>query len=257
MSKSSRFNNIKELRHIDSELCGQYYSSEYATQHKNGLKFYIHNCTYDAVWIPEIINIVSDKDGNILYDTETYLSYYPERDNVFHTAKGDFISNDRGEFGGTLTLPSGRKIEGNFIEVFESRNKIYAVDSLSHMSVGHTDIYKSDTYRYKRIFHNCELSFKASFFTENDAYLLISGTEKTEDKLVPKSELICISGNKLSVISFPEKNYQTARSMIIKDRKMILGMDKTVAIVDIESGNENYYTPLSEEDEKALIKITI
>lgn len=45
--------------------------------------------------------------------------------------------------------------------------------------------------------------------------------------------------------------------MVIKDGKMILGMDKNVAVIDIESGQENYYTPLSEEDENALIKRTI
>ena len=249
MSANNRFRNIKKLRHIDSALCGKYYSSEYAAQHKNGLKIYISDCAQHAVWIPEIINIVSDKDGNILYDTETYLSYYHERNEVFHTTKGDFISADHGEFGGTLTLPSGRKINGNFIEVFEFCNKIYAVDSLSHMSIRHTDIYENDDYSYKRIFHNRELSFNASFYTEKGAYLLISGTEETENSFVPKAEL--------SVISFRNKNYQTARSMIIKGGKMILGMDKTVAVIDIESGQENYYTPLSEEDENALIKRTI
>lgn len=257
MNKSNRFHNIKELRHIDSSLCGKYYSSEYAAEHKNGLEIYISDCSRHIVWIPEIINIVSDKDVSILYDTETYMPYYPERDQVFHTTKGDFISADRGEFGGTLTLPSERKIEGNFIEVFEFCNKIYAVDSLSHMSAGHTDIYVNDDYSYKRVFHNSELSYKASFLNESSAYLLISGTEKTENHFVPKAELICISENNLSVIDFPEKDYQTARSMIIKDGKMILGMDKTVTVIDIESGQENYYTPLSEEDEKALIKRTI
>lgn len=257
MSANNRFRNIKKLRHIDSALCGKYYSSEYAAQHKNGLKIYISDCAQHAVWIPEIINIVSDKDGNILYDTETYLSYYHERNEVFHTTKGDFISADHGEFGGTLTLPSGRKINGNFIEVFEFCNKIYAVDSLSHMSIRNTDIYENDDYSYKRIFHNRELSFNASFYTEKGAYLLISGTEETENSFVPKAELLCISENNLSVISFRNKNYQTARSMIIKGGKMILGMDKTVAVIDIESGQENYYTPLSEEDENALIKRTI
>lgn len=257
MSTNNRFRNIEELRHIDSALCGKYYSSEYAAQHKNGLKIYISDCSHHAVWIPEIISIVSDKAGNILYDAETYMPYYPERNKTFHTAKGDFISADRGEFGGTLTLPSGRKIEGNFIEVFEFCNKIYAVDSLSHMSGGHTDIYENDEYSYKRIFHNCKLSFKASFFTESVAYLLISGTEKTENSFVPNSKLICISENDVSVVDFPGKDYQTARSMIIKNGKMILGMDKIVTVIDIESGQENYYTPLSEEDEKALIKRTI
>jgi len=125
------------------------------------------------------------------------------------------------------------------------------------MSIRHTDIYENDDYSYKRIFHNRELSFNASFYTEKGAYLLISGTEETENSFVPKAELLCISENNLSVISFRNKNYQTARSMIIKGGKMILGMDKTVAVIDIESGQENYYTPLSEEDENALIKRTI
>ncbi len=257
MNTGDRFRNIKELRHIGSALCGKCYSGEYAAQHKNDFEIHISDHTCHAVWLPEIISIVSDKDGNILYDTEAYMSYYPERNKVFHTTKGDFISADRGEFGGTLTLPSGRKIEGNFIEVFEFCNKIYAVDSLSHMSAGHTDIYENDDYSYKRVFRNSELSYNASFFTENSAYLLISGTEKTENSFVPKAELICIFKNNLSVIVFPEKDYQTARSMIIKDGKMILGMDKTIAIVDIESGKESYYTPLSENDEKALINRTM
>lgn len=255
MNKSNRFHNIKELRHISSALCGKYYSGDYAAQHKNGLDIIVSDLTRRAVWIPEIINIAFDDCGNILYDTQDYLSYYPERNKTFHTAKGDFISADRGEFGGTLTLPSGRKIEGNFIEVFEFCNKIYAIDSLSHMSGGHTVIYENDDCSYKRIFDNYGLSFNASFLTESVAYLLISGTGTKQDNFIPKSKFICISENDISVVDFPGKDYQTARSMIIKDGKMILGMDKTVAIVDIESGNESFYTPLSEEDEKNLFKI--
>ena len=63
----------------------------------------------------------------------------------FSTLFGVFRSEDRGEFGGELTTPSGMKVGGNYRHIFELGGKVYAVSTQAHMILAHTCILRFDS----------------------------------------------------------------------------------------------------------------
>lgn len=61
---------------------------------------------------------------------------------MFKTQLGDFKVADQGEFGGYIEFPNGELNTGNFIDVFDCGNVVYALDCLSHLTCGESIIYR-------------------------------------------------------------------------------------------------------------------
>lgn len=96
-----------------------------------------------------------------------------------------------GEFGGALETPGG-EIDGNFCDVFEFGDRVYAVDSLSHLGLASTTIYSFDRdCKHHKIFSAENLDFKARYATGERAYILLS--DRVGEN--PKSVLLEISEN--------------------------------------------------------------
>lgn len=70
-----------------------------------------------------------------------YFSLIIEQPATYQTALGTFVTNNQGEFGGELTLPNGEIMQGNFCEIIECGNHVYAIDSCGHMGMGYFSLY--------------------------------------------------------------------------------------------------------------------
>lgn len=167
----NKWQKLDELRRTDPHICGGYYT-------KNFLKIYrpdFYAEGYD--FFPEFVK-VAEKDGEIICRLEEAI--VPDEDApidsdecMLETSVGNFVSRNHGEFGGALETPGG-EIDGNFCDVFELGDRVYAVDSLSHLGLASTTVYFFDRgCKYHKIFSDENLGFKARYVTDERAYILI------------------------------------------------------------------------------------
>lgn len=171
---------------------------------------------------------------------------------VFKTSVGNFVSRNHGEFGGALETPGG-EIDGNFCDVFELGDRVYAVDSLSHLGLASTTVYSFDRgCKYHKIFSDENLGFKARYVTDERAYILLS--DRVGEN--PKSVLLEISENGDMLKTEFDCDFQLVFNMLVSDGKMFLGADKAVVVFDLQTKEINAYTPLSVEAEKHIIGIS-
>lgn len=171
---------------------------------------------------------------------------------VFKTSVGNFVSRNHGEFGGALETPGG-EIDGNFCDVFELGDRVYAVDSLSHLGLASTTVYSFDRdCKYHKIFSDENLGFKARYVTDERAYILISDRVGENSKSV----LLEISENGDMLKTEFDCDFPLVFNMLVSDGKMFLGADKAVVVFDLQTKEINAYTPLSVEAEKHIIGIS-
>ena len=119
-----------------------------------------------------------------------------------------------------------------------------------------TTIYSFDCdCKYHKIFSDENLGFKARYATGERAYILVSGSVSTRsggEKL--KSILLEIS--EIDAKTEFDCGFCLVFNMIVKNGKMILGVDKAVVVFDLQTKEINAYTPLSVEVEKHIIGIS-
>ena len=246
----NKWQKLDELRRTDPHICGGYYT-------KNFLKIYrpdFYAEGYD--FFPEFVK-VAEKDGEIICRLEEAI--VPDEDApvdsdecMLETSVGNFVSRNHGEFGGALETPGG-EINGNFCDVFELGDRVYAVDSLSHLGLASTTVYSFDRgCKYHKIFSDENLGFKARYVTDERAYILLS--DRVGEN--PKSILLEISENGIDAKTEFDCGFYLVFNMIVKNGKMILGVDKAVVTADLQTKEIKAYTPLSVEAEKHIIGIS-
>lgn len=246
----NQWQKLDELRRTDPHICGGYYTKNFLKTYRPD--FYAEG--YD--FFPEFVR-VAEKDGEIFCRLEE--ANVPDEDApvdsdecVFKTSVGNFVSRNHGEFGGALETPGG-EIDGNFCDVFELGDRVYAVDSLSHLGLASTTVYSFDRgCKYHKIFSDENLVFKARYVTDERAYILLSDRVGKN----PKSVLLEISENGIDAKTEFDCGFYLVFNMIVKNGKMILGVDKAVVVVDLQTKEINAYTPLSVEAEKHIIGIS-
>ena len=246
----NRWQKLDELRRTDPRICGGYYTKNFLKTYRPD--FYAEG--YD--FFSEFVR-VAEKDGEIFCRLEE--ANVPDEDApvesgecVFKTSVGNFVSRNHGEFGGALETPGG-EINGNFCDVFELGDRVYAVDSLSHLGLASTTVYSFDRgCKYHKIFSDENLGFKARYVTDKRAYILLS--DRVGEN--PKSVLLEISENGIDAKTDFDCGFYLVFNMIVKNGKMILGVDKAVVTADLQTKEINAYTPLSVEAEKHIIGIS-
>lgn len=246
----NQWQKLDELRQTDPHICGGYYAKNFLKKYRPD--FYAEG--YD--FFPEFVR-VAEKDGKIICRLEEAI--VPDEDApvdsgecMLETSLGTFVSRDYGEFGGVLETPGG-EIDGNFCDVFELGDRVYAVDSLSHLGLASTTVYSFDRgYKYHKIFSDENLGFKARYVTDKRAYILLSDHVGKN----PKSVLLEISENGDMLKTEFDCDFPLVFNMLVSDGKMFLGADKAVVVVDLQTKEINAYTPLSVEAEKHIIGIS-
>lgn len=246
----NQWQKLDELRKTDPRISGGYYTTEFLKTYRPD--FYSEGYSF----FPEFVE-VAKINGEIVCrlaepDIPDEDTPFDSDECVFKTSVGNFVSRNHGEFGGALETPGG-EINGNFCDIFEAGGKIYAVDSLSHLGLASTTIYSFDRdCKYNKIFSDENLGFKARYVTDERAYILLSNRAGEN----PKSVLLEISENGIDAKTEFDCGFYLVFNMIVKNGKMILGVDKAVVTVDLQTKEINAYTPLSVEAEKHIIGIS-
>ena len=262
---------ICKLRKIDVNLSGEYYTYEWAESHN-----LIEKTCGEAwgkihtVFILEPIEIRMTQDGNIEYRIieECRVNH---RSN-YNTDFGVFHSDDRGEFGGTLILPFGGRVNGNFSEVFDFRNKVYAIDSLCHMGMGHFKLYEfNDANNYRCLYevggfenrYNEHLSYEAYCITSKGIYFLLSGVVTVESakdtahkhKLV--SRLLHVSAGTVEEVIEIEESFEGVQNIIVSGDILYIAANKILAIINVLDGDIQYYTFINKSAENNLLRVRL
>ena len=246
----NQWQKLDELRRTDPHICGGYYT-------KNFLKTYRPDFYSEGYsFFPEFVE-VAKINGEIVCrlaepDIPDEDTPFDNDECVFKTSVGIFVSRNHGEFGGALETPGG-EIDGNFCDVFELGDRVYAVDSLSHLGLVSTTVYSFDRgCKYHKIFSDENLGFKARYVTDERAYILLSDRVGENSKSV----LLEISENGDMLKTEFDCDFQLVFNMLVSDGKMFLGADKAVVVFDLQTKEINAYTPLSVEAEKHIIGIS-
>lgn len=246
----NKWQKLDELRRTDPRISGGYYTTEFLKTDRPD--FYSEGYSF----FPEFVEIAKINGEIVCRLAEPDI---PDEDTpvdsdecVFKTSVGNFVSRNHGEFGGALETPGG-EIDGNFCDVFELGDRVYAVDSLSHLGLVSTTVYSFDRgCKYHKIFSDENLGFKARYVTDERAYILLS--DRVGEN--PKSVLLEISENGDMLKTEFDCDFQLVFNMLVSDGKMFLGADKAVVVFDLQTKEINAYTPLSVEAEKHIIGIS-
>lgn len=246
----NKWQKLNELRKTDLRISGGYYTTEFLKTYRPD--FYSEGYSF----FPEFVE-VAKINGEIVCrlaepDIPDEDMPFDSDECVFETSVGNFVSRDHGEFGGVIETPGG-EIDGNFCDVFELGDRVYAVDSLSHLGLASTTVYSFDRgCKYHKIFSNENLGFKARYVTDERAYILLS--DRVGEN--PKSVLLEISENGDMLKTEFDCDFPLVFNMLVSDGKMFLGADKAVVTADLQTKEINAYTPLSVEAEKHIIGIS-
>lgn len=261
MHQSGKVNELRKT----FDLCGKMYSGKffnslYEKNDKNVRAYsYKHNQVF-ALFIPEYIKVMKSEFGDLSWKSiEQKPTHKYEFD--FQSSLGLFRSEDRGEFGGILTTPKST-LHGNFIKLFEFNNKVYAIDSLNHMGIGHTCIYEFDKSLNDNILFKTEsselLALSSLEIEAKRILILISGAilgdSGTFSDSSPCSYLFEISKDGFKKIAIFDFDFHYSYNMLLIDKELIVGMDKVVAFGNIETKEISFFTPLTIEAENDIRK---
>ena len=244
----NKWQKLNELRKTDPRISGGYYTTEFLKTYRPD--FYSEGYSF----FPEFVE-VAKINGEIVCrlaepDIPDEDTPFDSDECVFKTSVGNFVSRNHGEFGGALETPGG-EIDGNFCDVFELGDRVYAVDSLSHLGLASTTVYSFDRgCKYHIIFSDENLGFKARYVTDERAYILLSDRVGENSKSV----LLEISENGDMLKTEFDCYFQLVFNMLVSDGKMFLGADKAVVVFDLQTKEIKAYTPISVEAEENILK---
>lgn len=285
----SAWKPVKELRKTADLLLPGCYSEEYVKRHRLLDKSSSHTSRpglWTKYWVPEPIFVSLDDFGQPLYRSgevgtrpqakkengweQQRTDLWPtERTKTFETARGRFTSADSGEWGGILCTPTGC-LSGNFVEVVEHAGTVYAMDSLVHWGSRHFRLIAfSDSLEPVELYpshptvdgqHQEAFSFQALFLGNDSLYVLASGAVKEKappkaEAWVSRSRLFQLRDGKIQASTTFDLSFSAVCNMIVHDHTLILGMDKVVAIVDLDTRGVETYTPISIEAERDLLTV--
>ena len=235
------------------------------------------------LWIPEPVEVAVGEGGKFLCRFNPNLYSKPKKEE-FVTSLGRFVSHDNGEFGGEMILPDGESIIGNFCEVVECGGAVYAIDSCSHMGMGHINVYAFDESLSPQLLYGHGmidamlggllsvlsdddssqgnnptsewLSFNTLCQADGSLYVISSGqTRSSKDtKWKDKSKLLQFKeGRLLQTIDFPGA-LPHAYSMAVHDGKLLLGFDKVAAVIEPGGMPIEVYALIDREAEEEILR---
>lgn len=256
---------VNELRETFN-LCGKMYSADYYNRINKNDKKNVEAMSYEnnkviALFRAEYIEVMKSESGELTWKAVEKLPVQ-ESEFDFNSSLGLFHSSNRGEFGGTLITPKST-LRGDFTNLFEFNGKVYAIDSLNHMGIGHTCIYEFDKELNSITLFETEcremISLSSLQIEENRILILVSGAilgdKGTFDGSSPCSYLFEISKDGFKKIAVLDFDFHYAYNMLLIDKELIIGMDKVVAFANIETKEIRFFTPLTIEAENDIIKV--
>ena len=168
----------------------------------------------------------------------------------FETSIGTVITENYGEWGGNLYIITEYGAEqagsGNFNQVFEYNNRIYAIASLSHLSLRRASLHEirkyDDHFEDITIFKNYGLTISASFIEDNILYFYSTAEDSNG---LYKYNLDNKHLEFIFKLSYP---YWMVNSIIKKENYMYLYGNYLIIKYNLETDELRRFTNLKEED---------
>ena len=256
---TKEWEEIKDLKLIDRFISGQSYSLDFAEQYmpqeKERIKR-LRRAKCDKIQILEFMELKLSEDGSVLWcksgDKQTW-----ENPKVFETQFGKFVSDNQGEFGGQLQTPYS-VVSGNFRDVFDYKDKVYAIDSLEHMlrTITVYEILRDGSMNVIYSIDFCdwekdnvaveEMGYRIKYVGEA-LYLMVIGNICDRIKKDLKFEsciLQIVDGEIKKVYTLPEV-YKEVSDLIVYNDIAYIAADKMLSVVDLQTMESKYYTFLS------------
>lgn len=213
------------------------------------INYILHDLTYEiGVWPIYIGNEhhLFLENGEIKLKTkDEFLS-----NDKFETSIGTVITENHGEWGGNLYIITEYGAEqagsGNFNQVFEYNNKVYAISSLSHLSLRRASLHEirkyDDRFEDITIFENYGLTISAAFIEDNNLYFY--STAEDSNGLYKYN----LDNNHLEFIFKLSYPYWMVNSIIKKENYMYLYGNYLIIKYNLETDDLRRFTNLKEED---------
>lgn len=252
---------LSDLRKTDEKLCGQMYSKEYIDLlNDNNEDTNNGGYSYIAAHKAEYIAVDENDAGDIIWESAE-PSWF-KRDTTFHSPWGDFISDDHGEWGGTLITPN-ETLKGNFCKFFQLGKYVFGIDTCNHMGVGHIKIYKfAENQSAELLYDSCNIGWispSALTIEPERVLILVTGNKYGKSKMftdcTPISYLFEITEDGIKQLAQFRQYLEHIYNMILKDDKLILGRDKIITVANITTGETVNYTPLTAEAEEDILRV--
>ena len=254
---------LSDLREVNIADCDGMYSATFINRVVGKNKAKAKSLVYRdgkpyKLGIPEFIEVKQTDSGTIIWNA---INHHPKKESEFdfHSSFGVFHSSDRGEFGGTLTTPN-EVLYGNFCKIWEQSGKVYAIDSLFHGGVRHFRLleFSKDSKSRELISQKDNEWFSfTSLTTEADrTIILINGlvfdSAFTIQTAKQVSSLLEVTENGCHTIAEFKFWIEPVYNMLLTGNKLILGMDKIIAVINLDAKKITAYTPLTTEAETDL-----
>ena len=272
--------DINELRITDRDYSGLQYSFDYIISNKSEKDIYCGSGAADGKWlkaaVAEQIELKRNNDGRVKYRV---IGRDVEKTSVkdFSTQYGVFQSTDNGEFGGSIKLPNGEEISGNFKYVFDVGDKVYAIGRLAHMMSASTNIYQfNKNLEYITVYNTVDAMTALIYAVvneykpveniycdvvdigDNEAYALLTGYIEKTDELGNRSywdeeRILRITEDGVKEINrFTGKKPILITSLIVNENDIYISCDKMVIHINRINNKITYYTCLTKGDEEEL-----
>ena len=139
------------------------------------------------------------------------------------------------------------------------QDKVYAVDSLEHMTMGNTTLYEISQDGSMNVIYDVGYSF---WMEENDVeeemgyrikyagealYIMIAGAvvHKVDHKLRFESRILKIEGSEIKEVYVIPEIYEEVSDLIVYNDTAYIAADKMLSVVDLQTMESKYYTFLS------------
>lgn len=263
----TEWQTISELKQINEDISSFGYFKEYIEVHrlKDQKQYHCFNAITGQVDFFEPLE-VKEEDG-IIYYRENDSHVHMDEPESFETQFGSFINHNNGEFRSWL----GRDdyyIEGNFCDMFDCGQFVFAVSNLMHMGSGYFKIVRIDSnLSYSVVYDNSSfggwrwtcLEYMGRFKNEVGYVIIASGfTEmecgKDEKRDFQKRTLLFQIGSdgSCSISKEWQTGISSSNSMVISDGFVYFGQNKMITRLNLSTGEMVYFTNKSDEELKAL-----
>ena len=207
---------------------------------------------------------VMQKDGKIFYREPDTKNRDREPPEFFDTQFGRFENYNQGEFGGHAQIGK-HKFSGNFVDMFDFGDYVYAISALAHLCSGNFRLEKID----KHLHAECLFESRTFFlylllpekYTENLYYIgrsmdsnhvkiyltgmahPMEGDDWDESKILQ----IGVDGS-FSVIGDYKYAFGDASTVVDAGDLLYVGTNYMVTVVHLMTGEKEYYTSKTQED---------
>ena len=251
---------MKKMRRTSFELSGKDYTKRYKRKHFPG---------EEDKFVEELYHVDIGENGTVICKRTTQQNYIKTgwfKNAEYETSMGTFLSVDKGEFGGELIAPNGKVIlpMNHIVNMFEFDGKLYAVESFEFIIAQNFAIYEI-TRDFEAIMltdWNTYSYMCSGIYNSGDKiYILASGKRRRNKRKrntsyntnEDNSALFELSVNGLNIISEFDYFFDWVSDIVVYKNKLYVGMDKIVAVADIETGKVKAYTSISTEAEKNIM----